>query len=348
MKRYIGAETDTRKPVRQLPTPPPSRPSDELILLLSVELGSDRQEQLPVYAGDNITNLAKAFCHKHKLPPHLCEVLVDTIETNLKAKQGTLTERQNTERPFTDRSPGERTPGRLSKPGYVSRFEEKKMRPETAKPQTGLEPNKSVRALVHQALATKENQVPGLNSRGSSSRLQPSHKRSSSMIDQCIKAVRPPVKPTHTREHSEQVDKPKSPLPCSTPEPACESIVSQIKRNRYAEIYRAIKAPEDTLLRAGHVRTDLINSGLLKTLSPLLDELRDLGETLTLEEFQASMENLVAVLTRSERSMLFYPFELEGEPRPKSSVGLSDPVEVTECPFKPQRSSSHLRSSTLM
>lgn len=332
------------------PKPPsPQQPEGkELLLLLTVDLGNSRQEQLPVHTGEDVMALAKAFCVRHRLPLHLCEVLADTIESNLKQRKGLLTERQNTER--TDRSCGSSTPNRPTKPGYATRFEEKKAKPELTRLNTIPEPSKAVRSLVQRALATKENQ-PYLSRQGSFSRPKQGHRRSTTMTEHSTERV--PPKSTHTREWSEQIapnpsDRSSS-LVSQTPEPTCDSVITQLKRHRYAEIYRAIKCPEDSVLRANRIRTDLINAGLFKILRPLLDELRDLEETLTLEEFQASMENLIPVLSKPERSVLFYPFELDSEVRPKSSLALSDPVEVTECTFKPQRSNSHLRSaSTLM
>jgi len=336
-----GAEAAVRP--RPVPTEQPS--GQDLVLLLTVDLGNSRQEQLPVHAGEDVMALAKAFCLRHRLPSHLCEVLADTIATNLKQRKGLLTERQN-----TDRSSGDRTPTKPAKPGYAARFEERKAKPELTRMNTVPEPSKTVRSLVQRALATKENQ-PALSRQGSFSRPKLGHRRSTTMTEHSAERV--PPKPTHMREWSEQLasnpsDRSSS-VTSQTPEPSSDSVVTQIKRHRYAEIYRAIKCPEDSVLRAERIRTDLINSGLLKILSPLLDELRDLGETLTLEEFQASMNNLIPVLTKAERSVLFYPFELDFESRPKSSLALCDPVEVTECTFKPQRSNSHMRSaSTLM
>lgn len=348
MRRGTEAAVYTRRP-----QPAQRQEGEELLLLLTVDLGNSRQEQLAVHAGEDSMSLARTFCLKHRLPLHLCEVLADTIETNLKQRRGVLTERQNTERSVTDRSSGDKTPNRTLKQGYAARFEERKTRPELTRMNTIPKPSKAVRSLVQRALAAKENQASPLTVQGSFSRSKQGHRRSSSMAEHSAERVQASHKPTHTRERSEQVGfssaDQSSSQPSQTPEPACESVVTHIKRHRYEEIFRAIKSPEDSVLRAGHVRTNLINSGLLKVLSPLLDELRDMGETLTLEEFQASMENLVPVLTKPERNVLFYPFELDPEPRPKSSLALSDPVEVTECTFKPQRSNSHLRSaSTLM
>lgn len=86
-------------------------------------------------------------------------------------------------------------------------------------------------------------------------------------------------------------------------------VLHKIQQDRYADIYQALKYPGDPVLRSARVRTSLVHSELLALLEPLLGELRDLGETLSLPEFQASMSNLAAVLSSEERRVLFFPFE---------------------------------------
>ena len=341
MRRYATLDSDSRKSrkpsTERESLTSRSNEADDLLLILTVDLGNDHLEQLPVRQGDEPMVLAKAFCVRHKLPPHLCEVLAETIECNSRQKKAP--------------SSGDRTPTRKQTP-------KPEERPVKAKPDFSKlhsvtpEQAKSVRALVQRALTSKENITPkqacasNLPRNGSQSSLNKGHRRASSYADQNAEKAAVAAKPTHLRERSDQCGQvspigrqgAKSPMQRNKPkESEEEKVITQIKKHRYAEIFRAIKSPEENVLRASRIRTDLVHSGLIDILRPLLDELRDMGETLTLEEFQASMENLVAVLSKPEKNVLFYPFELNDDP------------EVTECTFKPQKASSHFRSvSTIM
>lgn len=106
------------------------------------------------------------------------------------------------------------------------------------------------------------------------------------------------------------------PAPIPPPRPPLkpefsQEMVHKLQQERYADIYQALKYPEDQVLLGSRVRSDLIHSDLLALLEPLLKELRDLGETLSLQEFQASMVNLTAILTNEERRVLFFPFDFQ-------------------------------------
>ena len=106
------------------------------------------------------------------------------------------------------------------------------------------------------------------------------------------------------------------PAPIPPPRPPLKSEFSQemvhkLQQERYADIYQALKYPGDPVLLGSRVRSDLIHRELHTLLEPLLRELQDLGETLSLQEFQASMANLEAILTNEERRVLFFPFDFQ-------------------------------------
>lgn len=105
---------------------------------------------------------------------------------------------------------------------------------------------------------------------------------------------------------------PFKPTPPQRPPPKPEfpsEVQYQLQQARYADLYQALKYPGDPVLQGSRVNSALVHSELLALLEPLLGELRDLGETLSLQEFQASMGNLAAVLSSEERRVLFFPFE---------------------------------------
>jgi len=125
---------------------------------------------------------------------------------------------------------------------------------------------------------------------------------------------------------STPIPPPRPPLkPAFSPE-----VIQQLQQERYSDLYLALKYPEDQVLRGSRVRTSLVQGELLALLEPLLGELQDMGETLSLQEFQASMVNLAAVLSNEQRRVLFFPFDF-----PKQGSFLAN-------------KSTHARSSSTM
>lgn len=74
--------------------------------------------------------------------------------------------------------------------------------------------------------------------------------------------------------------------------------------DRFRELFEALKVDKEESLSGDTVSLDKIRPQTASVLKPLIEELREMGETLDFEEFAASMENLLRLCTPTERAVI--------------------------------------------
>jgi hypothetical protein len=81
-----------------------------------------------------------------------------------------------------------------------------------------------------------------------------------------------------------------------------DKIYERMKQSRYKELFEALKLPQEAVLSAEYANIERLPTDVANILRPLLTELQMMGETLDLEEFCASMDNLMRVLSPIEKA----------------------------------------------
>ena len=111
-----------------------------------------------------------------------------------------------------------------------------------------------------------------------------------------------------------------------------DRIYEKMKQNRYKELFEALKMPQEAVLSAEQATVDKLPSDIATILRPLLTELQMMGETLDLEEFCASMDNLMKVLSPIEKAtVLRKTYEVpQSQPTPKRPSSVNTELSLYE------------------
>ena len=104
-----------------------------------------------------------------------------------------------------------------------------------------------------------------------------------------------------------------------------DKIYEKMKQARFKELFDTLKIPQETVLSAEQASTEKLPFEVANILKPLLTELQLMGETLDLDEFCASMDNLMKVLSPTEKAILL-------------RKGIDNGVERVTLPKRPQSS----------
>ena len=78
----------------------------------------------------------------------------------------------------------------------------------------------------------------------------------------------------------------------------------QKKMNAFTQIFGLLDSDNDGLISAMAIDISRVNTELLEVLSPLLIELEEINEALSLEDFQAAMSRLYDSLSPPQRDIL--------------------------------------------
>jgi hypothetical protein len=78
----------------------------------------------------------------------------------------------------------------------------------------------------------------------------------------------------------------------------------QKKMNAFTQIFGLLDSDQDGLISAMAIDISRVNTELLEVLSPLLIELEEINEALSLEDFQAAMSRLYDSLAPPQRDIL--------------------------------------------
>ena len=93
-----------------------------------------------------------------------------------------------------------------------------------------------------------------------------------------------------------------------------ERIMKKIKYQRYKEIFSMLLPDIKGLISKETIYKNNLSSGLRKIISPLLDELEELNETLDFNEFYDAMEMLMKSLTPGDKSIILLPTKAKTVP----------------------------------
>ena len=92
-----------------------------------------------------------------------------------------------------------------------------------------------------------------------------------------------------------------------------EKILEDIKKERYSEIFQQLNPDETGQIFFNNIDMRNLDPIVLNLISPLLIELEQLGQPLSLKEFSDSMDNLIKILTPAEKSNLLIKYKKKNE-----------------------------------
>mmetsp|Transcript_26344 Transcript_26344/g.47268 ORF Transcript_26344/g.47268 Transcript_26344/m.47268 type:complete len:505 (+) Transcript_26344:1350-2864(+) len=87
--------------------------------------------------------------------------------------------------------------------------------------------------------------------------------------------------------------------------PQSEKLLHNVKISRYHEIFEQLNPSDQGVIRAKSIVLEAIDPEALRVIKPVLEELAELDETLNFYEFSEAMDNLVEILTPTDKAKLF-------------------------------------------
>lgn len=87
--------------------------------------------------------------------------------------------------------------------------------------------------------------------------------------------------------------------------PKSEKLLQNVKATRYHELFEQLNPNDQGLIRARSIVLEAVEPDALRVIRPVLEELAELDETLNFYEFSEAMDNLVEILTPSDKAKLF-------------------------------------------
>lgn len=290
----------------------------EAVLIISLNIGDGRHDEIKVYENDDSDQLALDFCHKHKLGAKAKILLADEIEKYLKialsrsaAHNSSTSSRQS----VSQASP--------SRPRRNQTFTQKSMQVKQSLRNSQVQsPNKN---SVNE-FDKKKSSNQYMKSQNTTVVYQPSvrnpvrgPRRTNSMIENtrsafeenqfalaCSKSVWIPdnnsplnSSTNYSPRKSEGLEDKKS--------DRSERLIKKIKYQRYKEIFEMLKPNTNGVISSETVSKSSLPVHLSKLLQPLLEELQELNETLDFNEFYDAMEMLLKALTPGDKSVMLLP-----------------------------------------
>ncbi|OMJ66832.1 hypothetical protein SteCoe_36186 [Stentor coeruleus] len=351
----------------------------EVILIITIDIGDGRKDEIKVYEHDDSDQLALDFCHKHNLGARAKLLLSDEIEKYLKiainktkTQSPTTTDKstptildnnsiQSPQRPrrnqtFSQRSmkvkqnmlrnpsqetsktkiPVTSTQNRLNS---VDSFETNKLRKSNNKNQKKINPGplRQSPEPKKQIKVVNEKSNKRCNSLYEPKKLIEHHKTEDSEMSS-FKSFSP-NKSLWVPECSSKLDISQDHLPNKSIQAEdiktnknsgaekSERIMKKIKYQRYKDIFNLLLPDTKGVITIDTVSKSQMPQTIKKIISPLLEELSELNETLDFNEFYDAMEMLMKVLTPGEKSALLLPVKAKVPTkenydfRPKTNVG---------------------------
>ncbi|CAG9331253.1 unnamed protein product [Blepharisma stoltei] len=83
-----------------------------------------------------------------------------------------------------------------------------------------------------------------------------------------------------------------------------QKLIQKTKHHRWIEIFKLLNPSENDRIRSDLVDKDKIDPDLYKILSPFLEELAEIPDGLSFNDFCVAMENLMTILSQDEKSKL--------------------------------------------
>jgi hypothetical protein len=269
----------------------------EAVVVISIDLGDGRNDQIKVYEHDDSDQLALDFCHKHKLCGRAKTLLANEIEKNLKVALSRAAA-LSTPNSSTQSYPS-------SRPGRNQTFTQRSMGSKQVVTQSVLSPMtsplKSSRKPKEIERNTRRQNTSIVYQPSRPSSQKRSNKRANSMYEKVT-----PSKGNFsfgTSLWGESDSSKKQEEKCDK----SERLMKKIKYQRYKEIFESLTPDTKGVITCETVSRSKMTPNLKKTLQPLLDELQELNETLDFNEFYDAMEMLLKALTPGDKSALLLP-----------------------------------------
>lgn len=309
----------------------------EAVLVITLNIGDGRQDEIKVYEHDDSDQLALDFCHKHKLGARAKILLADEIEKYLKialSRSAAHNSSSSSRHSISQSSP--------NRPRRNQTFTQKSMQvkqilrsPQVRSPTKNSVNEVEKKRVSNQAMKSQNTTVVYQPSVQNHTR---NNRRANSMYENprgaleegkfgfaCSKSVWIPdssplnSSTAYSPRKSEESETKKN--------DRSERLMKKIKYQRYKEIFEILSPNTKGVITPETVRKFSIPSLIGKLLQPLLEELEELNETLDFNEFYDAMEMLMKALTPGDKSALLLPskskqVQVENyEFKPKTNVG---------------------------
>jgi hypothetical protein len=296
----------------------------EEILIINIDIGDGRKEKIRIFEYDDSDQIALDFCHKYMLGARAKMLLANEIEKHLKVALSRSRETESLHSPkITQGSIGEKDQDSIRKSSRNKTFTQKSMQVK--------------RYLTRQR--TVVNPQVRNSSNGSNSNFSTAQETLDSPLlknQRSSRSVKAKTRNTFRQSPETQnknLNKSTYQVRSSAGQKS-ERIMNKIKYQRYKEIFNMLLPDSKGLISKETIYKSSMSQNLKKIISPLLEELQELNETLEFNEFYDAMEMLMRVLSPGEKSILLLPS------KPKTIV-------KEEYEFKPKINPGQLTSSTL-
>jgi hypothetical protein len=283
----------------------------EAILIISLDIGDGRKDEIRVYEHDNSDQLALDFCYKHKLGARAKILLADEIEKYFKialSRAVALVISQEGCKSQTAKTTGSR--GGRNQTFTQRSMQVKQNMIKLTQPKSPEKPSISMYEPLSKRLSPTKlssNQSPVHNSpaprKRPNKRFQSMYERNDDsfnnfIVSKSVWAVDSSISSVSTSFYTK---------PDIKPVDKSERIMKKVKYSRYKEIFNSLNPNPKGVISPETIQRNSLSPNLLKIIHPLIEELESLNETLDFHEFYDAMEILMKVLTPGEKSTLLLP-----------------------------------------
>lgn len=267
----------------------------QAILVISLDIGDGRKDEIKVYENDNSDQLAIDFCYKHKLGAKAKLLLAEEIEKYFKialSRSLALSISNQIPPPLNPNPPG-------SHNGRSQTFTQRSM-----------QVNQNILKLQHQnpppdsstSLYTptiRRLSPSKLNQASSSLQSSLNNIEKSKNRNQSQYSIQSSLKPQNSSINSKSISTTESKTSFKS-----AKIMKKIKYSRYKEIFDALCPNSQAFISPETIQRSRVPGAIRKLIAPLIEELEELDETLNFHEFYDAMETLMQVLTPGDKSLL--------------------------------------------
>ena len=304
----------------------------EPILVIFLDIGDGRKDEIRVYENDNSDQLALDFCYKHKLGARAKILLADEIERYLKvalSRSIALLTSEEKPNPSLGKSPPVRN-------GRNQTFTQRSMQVKQAmvKTRQNLSPEKPSISLYEPIIRRLSPSKP--TAALSSVHNSPNPVKRANRRNQSMYETNDSMKNSNSLFSNKSVwvaDSSNSSVhqilskPESKPKDKSERIMKKVKYSRYKEIFNSLCPNSKGVVSPETIQRGQVSAGLKKIIAPLIEELEELDETLDFHEFYDAMEMLMKVLTPGDKSSVLLPnrasAQAKDEPKAKTKASVS-------------------------
>lgn len=361
--------------------------SGDELLILSIDIGDGRKERITVLSESSPDQIALDFCSKHRLGAKAKILLTDEIEKNLSSVQLQLKSL-----PYAAHSGLSTSPGQgFYTPVVLTENTEKLSppQPEAAKIETqpkilklngclykNKSPNKAIPTkLPEKKIIPKAIPAKSVHKKSYSNLIKPANANTCAISPNLFQSPQRPEK-NFVSSRASPLQLSRSVKEVSPASNKTERIIKKLKFKSYKRIFEKLKPDSNGIISSYTVEQASSNLKELKLISPILEEMNVMNETLNFQEFYDAMEILMKFLTVSEKNSILMPEKvktLEPVEEAKKTKGRfngtdlyergilkkndtwrrlqqekedKDRIELKECFFHPNISGSSRRSKT--